>query len=176
MNALQASAVVPPTGPKLRDIHLPPDPSWWPPAPGWWILAGLLLLVVAVGFWLWRRRRRVVVRRLRVLRQVDRLAEQQRRDGDRAAMAAGLHQLLRRVARQHDSNASSQSGVAWRRTLARMPLPSSVIDRLFALDELMYRASPSFDDAMMVSDAKAWLRIALKPSAWKVRVEEQADA
>ncbi|MBP6325901.1 MAG: DUF4381 domain-containing protein, partial [Dokdonella sp.] len=23
-------------GPQLRDIHLPPDPSWWPPAPGWW--------------------------------------------------------------------------------------------------------------------------------------------
>ena len=32
-----------PAGPDLRDIHLPPAPSWWPPAPGWWLLAFVLL-------------------------------------------------------------------------------------------------------------------------------------
>ena len=29
---------------QLRDIHLPPEPSWWPPAPGWWLLALLLVI------------------------------------------------------------------------------------------------------------------------------------
>ena len=29
---------------QLRDVHLPPDPSWWPPAPGWWLVVVLLLL------------------------------------------------------------------------------------------------------------------------------------
>lgn len=28
---------------QLRDVHTPPDPSWWPPAPGWWLLAAALL-------------------------------------------------------------------------------------------------------------------------------------
>jgi uncharacterized protein DUF4381 len=32
---------------QLRDVHLPPDPSWWPPAPGWWILAALAFALLA---------------------------------------------------------------------------------------------------------------------------------
>ncbi|MEJ2090486.1 MAG: DUF4381 domain-containing protein, partial [Gammaproteobacteria bacterium] len=32
---------------QLKDIHLPPDPTWWPPAPGWWLLA----LVAAAGLY-----------------------------------------------------------------------------------------------------------------------------
>ncbi len=42
---------------KLKDIHLPPDPSWWPPAPGWWLLAGLgLVLLFFLGLYLRRQR------------------------------------------------------------------------------------------------------------------------
>ena len=54
MNALPASSSITAAaqGPVLRDIHLPPDPSWWPPAPGWWMLAGLLLLLALLAAWL----------------------------------------------------------------------------------------------------------------------------
>lgn len=163
-------------GPKLRDIHLPPSPSWWPPAPGWWLLAGLILLGLVVAVWAWRRRRDAVGRRQRVLREVDRLSEQYRRDGDQAALAAGLHQLLRRVARQHDASAARQTGSAWRQTLARVPVEASALDRMLALDGLMYQVHPSFDDAVVVGDVRAWLRLALKPSAWKAPATESTDA
>ncbi len=44
----------------LRDVHVPPSPSWWPPAPGWWIVAGAVLLAaLAVFVWLQHRRRRM---------------------------------------------------------------------------------------------------------------------
>lgn len=44
---------------KLRDIHLPGDPSFWPLAPGWWLL---LILVLLIGAWL-------VLKLLRRMRQ-----------------------------------------------------------------------------------------------------------
>ena len=37
----------------LRDVHVPPAPSWWPPAPGWWLLAGVVVLVL-LGIVAWR--------------------------------------------------------------------------------------------------------------------------
>lgn len=42
----------------LRPLHSPLPVSWWPPAPGWWLLAGLVLLVLGLVFW-WYRRTRV---------------------------------------------------------------------------------------------------------------------
>ncbi len=169
-------ATLPKDGPKLRDIHLPSPPSWWPPAPGWWVLAALVLLGLVIGVWIWRRHRRVISQRQRILREVDRLAEQHRLDSDQAALAIGLHQLLRRVARQHDLSAARQTGPAWRKTLARVPVDAATLDRLLELDELMYRMRPSFDHAATVSGVREWLRVALKPSAWKALVTEQADA
>ncbi|MEP7184622.1 MAG: DUF4381 domain-containing protein [Rhodanobacter sp.] len=169
-------AALPQDAPKLRDIHLPSPPSWWPPAPGWWLLAAIVLLGLVITLLIWRRHRRVIAQRLRVLREVDRLAEQHRHDHDQAALAIGLHQLLRRVARQHDQSAARQTGAAWRQTLGRVPVDASTLDRLLELDQLMYRMQPSFDHAAAVNGVKAWLRVALKQSAWKTPVTEQADA
>lgn len=52
---------------QLRDIHPPPEPSWWPPAPGWWLLALLAVLGCIALAALWRRR----VRRLAPYRQAE---------------------------------------------------------------------------------------------------------
>ena len=46
---------------QLRDIHVPPEPSWWPLAAGWWIIVALLCcLVLAVLLWRWWNRRHFV--------------------------------------------------------------------------------------------------------------------
>lgn len=169
-------ASLPQEGPKLRDIHLPPAPSWWPPAPGWWVLAAFVLLALVIGAWIWRRQRRVLSQRQRVLREVDRLAEQHGLDSDQAALAIGLHQLLRRVACRHDSSAATQTGLAWRQTLARMPVDASTLDRLLELDQLMYRMRPSFDHVAALNGVREWLRVALKRSSWKAPSTERADA
>lgn len=58
----------------LKDIHLPPVPSWFPPAPGWWILAFSLLVLSGYAFYRWRRRQlflRPITLTLRELSQLE---------------------------------------------------------------------------------------------------------
>lgn len=162
-------------GPQLRDIHLPPEPSWWPPALGWWLLAVLLLALLLAGIGWWRRQRRALQQRRQVLRELDRLAQQHRHDGDGLALASALHQLLRRVARQHDAQATRQRGDAWRQTLMRVPVDAATLQQLLALDRQIYRPPASFDHAASVAAVRAWLRLALKPASWKPAAMEHAD-
>lgn len=166
----------PSPGPQLRDIHLPPAPPWWPPAPGWWALAVLLLALLLAGLWWWRRHRRAVRQRRQVLGELDRLARQHQRDGDGPALASALHQLLRRVARQHDARAARQRGDAWRQTLARVPIDAATLQQLLVLDQQIYRPPASFDHAASVAAVKAWLQLALKPASWKPSATEHAGA
>jgi len=177
MMAVTAPSAAGPSGPNLRDIHLPPAPSWWPPAPGWWLLAVLSLALLLLGVRWWNRRRHVLRQRQQVLSELDRLVLQHRQDGDHATLASGMHQLLRRVARRHVAQAAHQRGEAWRQTLARVPVDASTLQHLMALDQLMYRPPASFDDADAVAAAaRQWLRLALKPASWKPAIAEHADA
>lgn len=95
----------------LRDVHPGQAPSLWPPAPGWWLVAAVLLL--AIGWVLWRRHRRKR-RHALILRYFD---------GELAGaltppqQIAAMSQLLRRAARQHDPAAVSLEGEAWLRFL-----------------------------------------------------------
>lgn len=171
--AVAASSPSPP-GPHLRDIHLPPEPSWWPPAPGWWLLAMLLLVMLLIGAWCWRRHRHGLRQRRLVLLELDQLASRHDRDGDQAALVSGLHQLLRRVARRHEARAAQQRGGEWRQTLARVPVDAATLDRLLALDQLIYRPQASFDHQAAVAAVRQWLRLALKPATWKRTAKETA--
>jgi hypothetical protein len=147
-----------PDGPVLRDIHLPPAPSWWPPAPGWWLLAALLLVLLAVGVLLWRRARRRRRYRARILAEVDTLAAVHGTDAQ--ALAADLHQMLRRVARLHEPAAVHQRGDAWRQTLARVPVDMDTLALLLALEPAMYRRQ-AYDRTAMLDAVRRWLRAAL---------------
>lgn len=169
----QPPATAPSQGPKLRDIHLPPDPSWWPPAPGWWMLAALLLMTLLAGAWFWRRRRQRAGQRAQVVAELDLLIRRHRRDGDQAALASGLHQLLRRVARRHDALATQQRGEAWRQTLARVRVDAATLDRLMQLDQAIYRPHMLFDHAAAIAAVRQWLSLALKPGAWTSATAER---
>ena len=172
----QSPATTPTQGPQLRDIHLPAEPSWWPPAPGWWMLATLSLVMLLAGVCLWRRQRRSAGQRAQVLAELDELIRQHQHDGDQAALASGLHQLLRRVARRHDALATQQRGEAWRQTLARVPVDAVTLDRLLQLDRAMYQPKMAFDHAAASTAVRHWLNLALKPGAWKSATTERQHA
>ena len=94
----------------LRDIHLPPAPSWWPPALGWWLLAALAAALLTWLVWraLLRSRQRRRVRS--VLGEFDRAVDIAPEPSTALAAASAL---LRRAARLHDPAAVRMSGDAW---------------------------------------------------------------
>jgi len=166
------------SAPSLRDIHLPAAPSWWPPAPGWWLLAAIVLLLVVMAAWAWHRHRRAQRRRKQVLGELEQLVCRHRDEVSAAALLQDLHQLLRRVARQHDANAIRQRGGAWRETLARVPVDAATVDQLVALDRLIYQPPGEGDREAIVAAVGQWLRLAVKPSNWEKIApgREAADA
>jgi Flp pilus assembly protein TadB len=160
------AAQPPPDGPALRDIHLPPDPSWWPPAPGWWLLCALALVLLALGAWWWRRHRRVARRRQGALAELARLRALHRADGDTARLVADLHQLLRRVARMREPQAAQQGPAAWHATLTRVPVNAATLQQLMQLDAALYRPDAALDIPRLLGAAEAWLRAATS-RRWK---------
>ncbi|MES2662545.1 MAG: DUF4381 domain-containing protein [Pseudomonadota bacterium] len=53
---------------KLRDIHLPSDPSWWPLGVGWWIILSIFFILgIFVILWWIRRERRFWYFQARIL-------------------------------------------------------------------------------------------------------------
>ena len=90
----------------LRDVHVPPSPSWWPLAPGWWLVLGaVLLLVIGISAWRLLRRRR----ELRWQRWFDEIGKAHSPAGQVAAMS----ERLRRAARCVDPAADRLEGEAW---------------------------------------------------------------
>jgi hypothetical protein len=95
---------------QLAPAHAPPPPGWWPPAPGWWGLAVLLvLIVVALAWWLRRPARKLRLAALGELRRLERARL------DDAALASGLEHLLRRyaVARFGREPVARLNGESW---------------------------------------------------------------
>ena len=61
---------------ELRDVILPPDPSFWPPAIGWWMAAILFVVLIATAFYgarylFARHARTSVVQRVSSLKNLD---------------------------------------------------------------------------------------------------------
>ncbi len=91
----------------LRDVQLPPAPSWWPPAPGYLMVGGAVLLVILALALLWWKRRR---RRQRWLQAFD---QELATTADATAELAAIAGLLRRAARQAQPGSESLRDDAW---------------------------------------------------------------
>lgn len=155
---MNAPAAAQPSGPLLRDIHLPPHPSWWPLAPGWWAMAALVLILAVLAVWWWRQRQRLRVAERRVLAEVDEMLALWRDQPQ--ALAAGLHQLVRRAAVRLNPYAAQQRGDEWRQTLASLRVDTATLDQLRALDTAMFQPGATFDPDAAAHATRRWLQLA----------------
>ena len=159
-------------GPTLRDIHLPPAPSWWPPAPGWWLLAALACVLLFFGVrWLLRVRRDRRWRR-RIHAELERIAAQHPSSAESPQLAADVSQLLRRASRLIEPAAVSLRGDAWLAFLDAQLPPERAQEAPFrtgagrALIDAQYKraadpASPAFDKSALLDLARHWLSAVL---------------
>ncbi|HEX7370655.1 MAG TPA: DUF4381 domain-containing protein [Rhodanobacteraceae bacterium] len=147
------------SGPVLRDIHVPSAP-WWPLATGWWLLLALLVLVaLAVAWWIGRRGRRGPL--MAALREIDAIEARYAEDGHPGRLADAASRLMRRVARRVESDVASQAGEAWRAFVHRYARDASTRDVLDALIDARFRASPEIDADDVLHALRQWCRGAL---------------
>ncbi|WP_459048063.1 DUF4381 family protein [Stenotrophomonas sp. PSU_St99] len=131
----------------LRDVQLPPAPSWWPPAPGYLMIGGAVLLVILALALLWWKRRR---RRQRWLQAFD---HELATTADATAELAVIAGLLRRAARQAQPGSESLRDDAWwQRVDPKGTLPDA---RRSLLAEGAYRPRV---DASEVAAVRSWAR------------------
>lgn len=154
----------PPTGPELRDIHLPPAPSWWPPAPGWWLVAVLVLaLLIVAAAYLYkaiqrRRRQRALIAEFEHTLAATR--------DDRSTLATALSNFLRRLAMQRAPAAATMTGDAWLAHLDGMVGSdefSAGIGRV--LLDAPYRAQADYDAQALIALVRRTLRTASSAEA-----------
>lgn len=141
----------PPSGPVLRDIHLPAEPGWWPPAPGWWVLAAIVLVVLLLLLRRWQARRELARTRLRLVDEFNALL--QRHPESAAARVADVSLFLRRAAKRYAPASHALRDDAWLAFLDRddPARPFSVGAGRLLVDG-PYRAAVSPDEVDALSE------------------------
>ena len=145
---------------KLKDIHLPPEISFWPPAPGWWILALLIVLIIFFfGRYLLRKheRKKPAKEALRLLKVLENNYEKNHED---LATLRNLSQLLRRFALLffQQEEVASLSGTAWLEFLDNKGQTTEFTQGVGnILGEQIYQQKPDFEMDVLFSLVKKWV-------------------
>lgn len=144
-------------GPELRDIHLPPDPSWWPPAPGWWLLALIVILLAAIAIRRLMRVRRAQRWQREVMQEVDRISAAHAEHGDPVRLAADLSALLRRATLLVDARAAALQGEAWLQYLdSRIGGDAFSTGAGRSLLDAPWQRTASYDTAALFALTRSW--------------------
>ena len=130
----------------LHDIIIPvPVAPYWPLAPGWYLLGGLIILVVGWGLWRIKRRRQDRRYRVEALAELDALRHHQ---ADPRTAGAGILVLLKRTAlgAYPRIDVAGLNGSAWWRFLDLSGGKTRFADGLGDFAEKLVYAQQRIDD------------------------------
>ncbi len=149
---------------QLRDLHLPPEPSWWPPAAGWWVLIGLLFGIVVLWQYVRRRKRRrpAIAPYQQVRIQLDHLRSNYADNADTIRLLAGLSALIRQAAmtlstREEVAKLTGDVWLNWLDQHAGKVLFMSDKGRVFA--SAHYQVNAAFEADAVLQICEEWLKI-----------------
>lgn len=146
----------------LRDIHLPGAVSWWPPAIGWWITLALVILMLWLSFWLFRRLTRPVVKKS-AKAQWATLLDEYRQSADKQAFMQQLSVLLRRIGISYlpRSETAGITGKAWYRRLNELVNKPALYEQsIELLSSAPYRVQADIPDQQiehLINDVQHWI-------------------
>ncbi len=162
---IQSQTMQAPASPldQLADIHLPTGVSWWPLAPGWWVLLALLI-IAAIGAYLWRRRAAQNSYRIVAQHQLVGIYADYQQTQNAAAYLQALSLLLRRTALTaypHSFNASIK-GNEW---LTWLDSVCPALNEKFSSDigQLLlssaYQKNPQIDVSRLQELSSQWINL-----------------
>lgn len=148
---------------QLADIHLPDGVSWWPLAPGWWILLALMI-ITAIGFFFWRRRKAQNYYRVIAQHQLNGIYADYQQIQNAAAYLQALSLLLRRTAltaypKQFNASIKGTEWLAWLDAVA--PGLNGKFDSQLGRDLLTsaYQKNPQLDVSGLHQLSSQWINL-----------------
>lgn len=169
---------------QLADIHLPAGVSWWPLAPGWWVLLALLVIVI-IGFFIWRHRKQQNHYRVIAQQELAEIYADYQQSQNAAAYLHALSVLLRRTALTaypHSFNASIK-GKDWLNWLDAVcpTLTEKFSDELGqSLLSSAYQKNPQLDISGLHQLSSQWITLHRNyrqkiPAPKKVKLTAEAN-
>lgn len=86
----------------IRDIHLPPIPGWWPVAPAWWLALFILLTIIFVGIWLFKKIKHKSTQQL-AMKKFLVIKSRYANDQNKTVLLQQISVLLRRICMSYSS-------------------------------------------------------------------------
>lgn len=153
----------------LRDVHLPPEVSWWPPAPIWWFIAAILTGLLSYGIYCFvryqvgNRYKRTATNELMI--QFSRWKENQSNATYAIQYVTQANQIIRRCVlhAKHSQSSIGGSSEQWKATLNEFSTSGLSPSSLKVLTEECYKPSPSINVPQLHDEVLTWVKKA-KPS------------
>jgi hypothetical protein len=148
-----------PTHLPLRDIHLPEAIGWWPPALGWWLLAVLIPLLFAFGYWLYKR-----ITRKTAIKAAKTLLLQIRQDKvrDNSQKLQDISALIRRTAistsdRNECAGLAGQQWLEYLGSSVKSPAFIEEVGRLLINAPYQRTAPTELEISQLINQCENWL-------------------
>lgn len=142
----------------LKPYHLPQEPSIWPLAPGWWLMAILLITLLTLAIYYWRKRRQQYLRDYRP--EAKQLFHKYLIDfnADNQQLAMHINALLKRIALHTlGQRAARLTDAQWLAFLDQaLPSPEKLADEhtLLFLTQQPYSAKPLLSEEQLTHTVK----------------------
>ena len=141
----------------LRDVHLPPEISWWPLAPGWWGLLAMFISIFGffVWYWLVTRRKRLLIKQVKT--KLENIEYSFLGSGNSIEAFRALSVLLRRVVLTlcKDFRVGALKGSRWIDFLNH--LTGSKLNSLEMLVTTPFVKKTNEDPLQLIDEIRNWL-------------------